>query len=337
MTPPEQHASRPCNLCGSQQTSLLSNRSRSGGPLRTVICVECGLVWSDPFPHDPRSFYESDYRISYKGTYSPQPKHVLRAGEVAVSRYRKMQGLLRAPRAVLDVGTAGGEFAYLLQTLGHEMHGVEPNKGYAEYSMREYGLKVQSGFIQEAVFANDAFDVITLWHVLEHTEDPYAVLVKLRTLLKPTGVLVIEVPNIEATCQSPRSTFHEAHLFNFNVSTLSKLAEKASLVEQERFLSVDGGNITMLVRKAPASAKARTFAIPGNSERIASTVRRHTSCRHFLSAHPYARLYRRVVRSLQEKRDTRDFQGGKQLLDALYRPLVRPHAAGDGVDVTLTG
>lgn len=321
MPTPTEPCTIPCNLCGSMETSLLSNRSRSGRPLRTVICVRCGLVWSDPFPHDARRFYESDYRISYKGIYSPRPKHILRAGHVALSRYRRIQGLLSAPRVTLDVGSAGGEFAYLLQALGHDVQGVEPNKGYAEYSIHEYGLKVQSGFIQDALFANDAFDIITLWHVLEHTEDPYAVLVKLHTLLKPTGVLVIEVPNIEATCQSPKSTFHEAHLFNFNVKTLSKLAEKASLVEQEHSISADRGNITMFVRKAPTSVKERTLAIPGNSAQIISTVRRHIFFRRYLSSNPYVRLYRRVARSLREKRDTRDFQRGKQLLDRLYASL----------------
>lgn len=322
MLTPQKSNSIPCNLCGSLETLLLSNRSRSGRPLRTVICVRCGLVWSDPFPYDPRRFYESDYRISYKGSYSPLPKRVLRGGHVALSRYRRIEGLLSAPCAALDVGTGGGEFAYLLQTLGHDVQGVEPNKGYAEYAIREYGLAIQVGFIQEAVLPNNAFDVITLWHVLEHTEDPYAVLAKLHTLLKPTGILVIEVPNIEATCQSPRSTFHEAHLFNFNVKTLSKLAEKASLVEQGHSLSADEGNIMMFVRKAPLAFKERTLAIPGNSEQIVDSVRRHTTFRHYLSSIPYVRLYRRAVRSLREKRGIHDFQRGNQLLDRLYSSLL---------------
>ncbi|MBH0181271.1 MAG: glycosyltransferase family 9 protein [Nitrospira sp.] len=44
-------SSIPCNLCGGTEVSTLSNRSRSGKPLRTVICKSCGLVWSDPRPH----------------------------------------------------------------------------------------------------------------------------------------------------------------------------------------------------------------------------------------------------------------------------------------------
>lgn len=288
-----------------------------------MICVRCGLVWSDPLPHNPRRFYEDDYRVSYKGTYAPKPKHILRAGNVALSRYRRIEQLLSEPRVILDVGTGGGEFAYLLQSIGHDVRGVEPNKGYAEYSIHEYRLNVQVGFVQDVVLPKDTFDVITIWHVLEHTENPYAVLTKLHTLLKPRGILVIEVPNIEATCQSPKSTFHEAHLFNFNVGTLSRLAEKAAFVEEEHSISADGGNITMFVRKTSKNINENALVIPGNSERIITTVRNHTPVRHYISANPYARFYRRVRQSLQEKRGIRDFTSCKQLLDGLYSPILR--------------
>jgi len=326
-TAQQEPCSIPCNLCGSTAVSLLANRSRSGKPLRTVICVRCGLVWSDPLPHNPRRFYEDDYRVSYKGTYSPKPKHILRAGNVAMSHYRRINRFLSEPRVILDVGTGGGEFAYLLQSLGHDVRGIDPNKGYAEYSIREYGLNVLSGFVQDVMLPKDTFDVITIWHVLEHTENPYAVLAKLHTLLKPEGILVIEVPNIEATCQSPKSTFHEAHLFNFNGGTLNILAEKASFIAEEHSISADGGNITMFVRKASKSIKENALVIPGNSERIIHTVRNHTPFRHYISGNPYVRLYRRVRQSFREKRGIRDFESGKQLLDRLYSPLrdVRPN------------
>lgn len=78
----------PCNLCGGTSVDVLATRSRSRRPLRTVICLSCGLVWSDPLPLDPRKFYEDEYRLDYKGTYSPKPKHILRAGKVAIDRYR---------------------------------------------------------------------------------------------------------------------------------------------------------------------------------------------------------------------------------------------------------
>ena len=326
-TAQQESCSIPCNLCGSTEISVLANRSRSGEPLRTVICVKCGLVWSDPLPHNPRDFYEDDYRVSYKGTYSPKPKHILRAGNVALSRYLKIEQLLSKPLAILDVGSGGDEFSYLLQTLGHDVKGIEPNKGYAEYSIREYGLNVQVGFVQDVVLQEESFDLITIWHVLEHTENPFEVLVKLHTLLKPQGILVIEVPNIEATCQSPKSTFHEAHIFNFNIATLQILAEKASFTKMSHVISADGGNITLFVQKElKIGDDTCEFAIPGNFERITTIVNGHTPLKHYMTARPYARLLRRIRQSFLEIRGIKSFTGGKQMLDRLYSHTRNPRS-----------
>ncbi len=61
--------SRPCNLCNSTEFDVLSTRDRDGEYLRTVICKNCGLVWSDPFPINPSEYYQKNYRILYKGTF----------------------------------------------------------------------------------------------------------------------------------------------------------------------------------------------------------------------------------------------------------------------------
>ncbi|PKD40226.1 methyltransferase type 11 [Methylomonas sp. Kb3] len=297
-------------------------RSRSGAELRSVICKDCGLVWSDPFPHDPRQFYEEDYRLAYKNTYAPKAKHILRAGRVALTRHEKIKHLLHKPQTLLDVGTGGGEFAYLIKSLGHNLYGIEPNKGYGQYSAAQYDLNLQFGFIQDAQFEESSFDVITIWHVLEHTEDPFFVLGKLRSLLKADGVLVVEVPNIEATCQSPSSTFHEAHLYNFNLATLRRMGEKAGLIEERHVFSEDGGNVTLFFKKAEHPAdQAMTWGIPENAERISAIVRGHTNLRHYMRAAPYLRFIKRMSRSLFENRDVKGFDNNKSLLDQLYRGL----------------
>lgn len=317
----------PCNLCGGTEVSILSSRSRSGNPLRTVICRVCGLVWSDPRPHDARRFYEEEYRLAYKNTYSPKPKHVVRAGKVALSRFGKIAQLLSSRKTMLDVGTGGGEFAYLLQSLGHDVNGIEPNRGYADHSIQQYGLAVQVGFVQDATFAPASFDIVTIWHVLEHTEDPGFILARLRSWLKPDGVLVVEVPNVEATCQAPRSTFHEAHLYNFNVVSLRRLAQKQGLYETSHLISLDGGNITMFFTQTePLIADPFSAEIPGNCEWISRIVRQHSALRHHLSPAPYVRAWKRLCRSLQERRETVDLGSGKSILDKLYAPHVRPHS-----------
>lgn len=317
----------PCNLCGGTEVSILSTRSRSGNPLRTVICRACGLVWSDPRPHDARQFYEEQYRLAYKNTYSPKPKHVVRAGKVALSRFAKIEQLLSSRKTVLDVGTGGGEFAYLLQSLGHTVNGIEPNRGYADHSIQQYGLTVQVGFVQDATCAPSSFDLVTIWHVLEHTEDPGFILARLRSWLKPDGVLVVEVPNVEATCQAPRSTFHEAHLYNFNVVSLRRLAKKQGLYETSHLISQDGGNITMFFTQTERlHADHFSAVIPGNCEWISRIVRQHSVLRHHLSPAPYVRAWQRLCRSLKERRETAALGSGKAILDELYAPHVRTHS-----------
>ncbi|MCQ8104308.1 class I SAM-dependent methyltransferase [Methylomonas sp. SURF-2] len=313
-------SSLPCNLCGGHDVSVLATQSRNGGPLRSVICNSCGLVWSDPFPHDPRQFYEHDYRVEYKNTYAPKPKHILRAGKIALDRHAKIKHFLRDSKQVLDVGTGGGEFAYLLKSLGHDLQGIEPNKGYAEYSAAEYGLNLQIGFIQDATLPTEHFDLITIWHVLEHTEDPSLVLRNLRSWLKPDGILVVEVPSIEATCQAPKSTFHEAHLYNFNLETLRKMGEKAGLMEHSHLFSADGGNMTIFFQRANANNSAlEDLRIEGNAARIQAIVHGHTNTAHFLTATPYQRFVQRMGRALSEKIALKNFDNNKALLDQLYQ------------------
>lgn len=314
-----------CNLCGSREAAVVGTRSRSGAALRSVCCVHCGLVWADPRPVESRRFYEHDYRVAYKGTFAPRPKHVLRAGRVALSRWAHVQPLLQQRARVLDVGSGGGEFAYLLQARGHEVRGVEPNRGYAEFSAAQYGLAVQRGFIDEVALPADHFDLVTVWHVLEHTDDPAQVLLRLRAALRPGGTLVVEVPNIEATCQSPASTFHEAHVYSFSPATLRRTAEKTGLQVDRLTLSADGGNLTALLRRplAPSEAPA-TLHIAGEHDRIVALLRGHRPWRHLMTVHPYRRLAGRLMRALHERWQTRRKLAPRALLDRLYGKAPAP-------------
>lgn len=318
-------ASIPCNLCNSTQVTTLSRRSRSGHFLRTVACRLCGLVWSDPRPHDSRQFYEEDYRLAYKQTFEPRPKHVLRAGKVALSRLEKIRPYLSERMRILDVGSGGGEFAYLLKTLGHDVQGVEPNHGYANYAASQYGLNITRGFIGDAMLPEHSYDLITSWHVLEHTEDPGAVLDQLRRALRPGGTLVIEVPNVEAICQSPRSTFHEAHLYNFNSATLELLARKAGLHACAIRHSPDGGNLTAIFRSQPdlSTLTGEGWALPGNHDRITHQISKHTALSHYLSVHPYRRAVLRLGKMFAERYATWRISNGRKLLDALYAQVPR--------------
>ncbi len=314
-------SSIPCNLCGESTVKTLAAKGRRNEPLRTVICLNCGLVWSDPLPFNPREFYENEYRMNYKGTYKPKQKHVVRAGKVALFRYEYIRHWIPQGSMILDVGSGGGEFSYLLKERGFKVKGIEPHLGYAGYSMDEYGLDVKKVFIQDANFEKESFDAVTIWHVLEHTENPARVLDILHEVLKPGGVVVIEVPNVEAVCQAPSSTFHSAHIFNFNDRTLQLMAEKSGFSLLSMETSKDGGNLTLVAKKTSEQYKDTESQISHseNADRIISIIERRTGFRYWRSHYPYSRLLRRIKRMLHEKIQIRKHADGKSILDALYK------------------
>lgn len=318
-------ASVRCALCESSSASVVGTRGRDGAALRTVACTGCGLVWADPRPHDTRQFYEEDYRRAYKNAFEPRPKHVLRAGRVALDRWSRIRSLLQPGMRVLDVGSGGGEFSYLLAKLGHRVTGVEPNIGYAEYSRREYGLHILRGFIGEVALEPASRDLVTIWHVLEHTENPRAVLTRLREVLVPGGTLVVEVPNIEATCQSPRSTYHAAHLYHFNVATLKELAHRCGLPALRHELSADGGNLTMVFRAEGKPAAAVQGGIPGNHMRVTAVLAGHRPWRHALRPATWTRTLRRLAGALDERLALLALSKptGRMLLDPVYDDALR--------------
>jgi 2-polyprenyl-3-methyl-5-hydroxy-6-metoxy-1,4-benzoquinol methylase len=314
--------SRPCNLCDSTSFDVLSNRGRDGKYLRTVICKGCGLVWSDPFPIDPTQYYQKDYRILYKGTYSPKIKHIYRAAHVALDRYQRLKTYLADKQKVLEIGSGGGEFAYLLAQKGFQVAAIEPNEGYGNYSKDQYGIDVQIGFTQNLDFPAQSFDFITMSHVLEHVDDPTQVLKKLNGWLKTDAILALEVPNVEAICQSPNSTFHAAHLFNFNQATLALLVEKTGFTVVKTFLSSDGGNITLIAQKNTNVNLVPLLSIAGNYEKITAKVHGHTALSHYFSPFPYLRLLAKIPKMLDERKAAANFTQAKQVLDACYAKLL---------------
>ncbi len=315
----------PCDLCGAREVDEVAAVDRHRRPLRTVICRKCGLVWTDPIPQQEalRKFYSHQYRLQYKGVYRPTLEHVYRGGKVAAQRCQHLKRLLKPASVIVDVGSGGGELVYLLRLLDFDAQGVQPHEGYARYSRDELGIPVHLGFVQEIALPPEGCHMVTLYHALEHMATPSRVLEHIRGWLQPQGWLVIEVPNVEAACQSPGHRFHQAHLYSFNPASLQHLVRKAGFGLHQTDLSPDGGNVTVVFRKeAVGSLPAE---IPGNCERILRVIKEHTLFKHFTSPHPYLRPLRKLWRSLEEKQATRQFSSGKALLDSIrlkYLPTI---------------
>jgi 2-polyprenyl-3-methyl-5-hydroxy-6-metoxy-1,4-benzoquinol methylase len=307
----------PCNLCGGADIDVIGERDRDGRALRTTICRACGLVWSNPRPSEEqvRRYYASEYRLDYKGVATPSLRHIARSGRGALNRYRALAPYLQRGHRILDAGAGGGEVVYVLRALGFDAAGLEPDERYARHAREALGVPVTTGFVQDAAFACGSFDVVTMYHALEHVEDPTAILSRLRSWMTDRGVLLIEVPNVEAACIAPAHRFHFAHFYNFNRQTLEALGRKAGFEPVQTTTSSDGGNLTTVFRASGTPEPPR--ADSANYSRVAAAVNGHTPFTYYCSSAPYAGPLNRLRTYVADARAARGCKTPKQVLDKL--------------------
>ncbi len=316
----------PCAICGPSPTQVVAESDRSGQPLRTVICRTCGLVFSDPRPEaDLEAYYANDYRREYKGQERPQPKRIYRNGWAALERLDFLRRFLPPGGRLLDAACGGGEFLYLAQSSGWQVEGIEPGRDFARYAREEYGVPILSGFIAEAAFPPAHFDAVTLWHALEHVDDPVGILERLGSWLAASGRLIVEVPNVLATCQAPRQRYHRAHLYHFNAVTLTAVGAKAGLAAIHNEVSADGGNLRVVFTRGQ-----QAVSTAGNFAHTLAVLEAHTPWRHYWSAWPYRRLAGKIARTLRERAAIGEQTSGKRLLDALYQHGAPMKAGAEG-------
>jgi len=161
-----------CALCGGNDFKLISEKdSKSKGKLLVCVCNACSMVSQNPIPteQEVEQYYSTEYRQDYKQVFEPKLKHVYRAGNLALNRLEFLTKNNVTSGKLLDVGAGGGEFTYVSSQLGFDSTGIEPNIGYSNYAKDQYQANVKTG---QLVDIDDKFDVITMFHVMEHIPDP---------------------------------------------------------------------------------------------------------------------------------------------------------------------
>jgi 2-polyprenyl-3-methyl-5-hydroxy-6-metoxy-1,4-benzoquinol methylase len=110
---------------------------------------------------------------------------------------------------LLDIGAGTGDFLFEAKKRGWKVNGIEPNPKARERA-QEKGVKVEA---DSGNFKSGKFDVITMWHVLEHVPDLKAQVIELEHLLKKGGLLIIAVPNYK----SYDANYYKEHWAAFDV------------------------------------------------------------------------------------------------------------------------
>jgi SAM-dependent methyltransferase len=187
--------SRPCPLCGPRDALTPLSRSREAPPGETprpVECVDCGLVFIDPVPDEAVS----------TSTYGPGYYEPWQAEATGARRrmWRRRLGLLASRRpagTLLDVGCGDGQFLEAARDAGWRVDGIEFSPEGASRAAARLGRPVAVGDLSRSRQLQGPFDVVTLWHVVEHLVEPRPMLDAARARLTPGGILVVAVPNLD--------------------------------------------------------------------------------------------------------------------------------------------
>jgi SAM-dependent methyltransferase len=193
-----------------------------------VACTRCGLLRLHPQPSAEvlAAAYPDDYAPFNRPGLSGRAKRLLERKGV-----RDIWDYLQPPRAILDVGCAGGELLELIRRAGNDdVHGLEPD-GYAAGLARQRGIPVTEGYLETAGFPDERFSTILLDHVLEHVDDPDAFMAEVRRVLAGGGAVIIWLPNVASDAARLLGSYwmgYDAprHLTTFSARTLARLLDK---------------------------------------------------------------------------------------------------------------
>jgi len=225
-----------CPICGSanNETILASDRYEMG--ITTVICVRCGLLYTNPRPSSEvfNQFYENHYREFYEDVEWPSEKYIKegRFTERASIVFEHLKKHIESehftePVKILDVGCSEGSVLRFIcknSDRNIDAAGVEPSRNFSDFARGYTGGQVFNGSLEEFCQGDhdSKFDIIILNHVLEHFLDPQNSLQALHRLLSKDGILFIEVPNILGDW-SGMGMFHIAHVLQFHEASLTNL------------------------------------------------------------------------------------------------------------------
>ncbi len=177
-----------CPICGSSQwrPEFTGADPISGDSFDVVACQQCDVAYVNPQPGPEKlpEYYPQDY-------YGE--RHPVFKDQIMAARARKL-GTPSAGARVLDIGCGKGDFLLACRRKGWEVAGVEQAHAPVMALRDEYGIEIVTPE-EVSSLPSDAFDFVTLWHVLEHLSDPRAVLGEAYRVLKPSGRILVEVPN----------------------------------------------------------------------------------------------------------------------------------------------
>ena len=225
----------------------------SGEIYEVLVNSEYDMLVTSPVPKNLKNYYKSEDYISHTDAnksifdriYQIVKTHTLK------KKLKLINSFKTETKNILDVGAGTGDFLSVCKNNGWNALGVEPNIGAINIAA------TKGVFLKEELseIKNKKFDVITLWHVLEHVEELPDYILKLKSLLSKKGKLVIAVPNYKSYDANYYKEHWAAfdvprHLWHFSQSSIYKLFSEVNMILEKTIpMKYDAYYVSLLSEK----------------------------------------------------------------------------------------
>jgi SAM-dependent methyltransferase len=226
-------SSKICNVCGNASKDLVFKKD--GYDL--VRCKSCGLLYLDNPPTAIQREHLYSFQSGYHSELAERTSAIVRHTAEATENLRLLGRHLQSGR-LLDIGCSTGLFLSAAKAKGWDVRGIEYSPDSARIAREKYSLPVDQGELQAGAYPTGAFDVVTMWDVIEHLPDPRQTVAMVSDILAPDGLLVLKTPN--ASGLFPKVSLAASgylnfwghpeppeHLYQFSTDTLSRLVGNA--------------------------------------------------------------------------------------------------------------
>ncbi len=236
----------------------VKDHSVSSEEFQLLLNNEFGYLETSPQPSSEKlpKYYKSEDYISHTDTKRnlfEKVYHIIR--RISLKRKLKLiNSFSSEEKKLLDVGCGTGDFIQIAQQNNWTVSGIEPNKDAREIANSKTNDSVYN-IEQLLEFPKQSFDVISLWHVLEHLPNLEEQISILNSLLKENGRLIIAVPNYKSYDAMYYKNFWAAfdaprHLWHFSRESISKLFSKENMkVVETHPMKFDSYYVSLLSEK----------------------------------------------------------------------------------------
>tara|TARA_R110002049_G_scaffold281241_1_gene460695 strand:- start:421 stop:1281 length:861 start_codon:yes stop_codon:yes gene_type:complete len=241
-----------------QRYLKVKDYSVSGEEFELIQNLEYGFLETTPQPALDKlhEYYESEDYISHTDSQRnlfEKVYHLVRTISLK-KKLKLINSFTLENKSLLDIGCGTGDFLQTAKEDNWNILGIEPNEQARLIANKKTNDSVFDTE-QLSAFKSESFDVITLWHVLEHLPNLEEQITVFKKLLKPNGTLIIAVPNYKsydalyyknnwAAFDVPR------HLWHFNKTSISKLVSKVSMeVKNVKPMLFDAFYVSLLSEK----------------------------------------------------------------------------------------